>query len=258
MNEDALLKSVFPIALENGDGRVQDFRGTAFLLNYGSFKFVVTAWHCIRNIIKKRYKNWGIINDNTITEDMVRTVIEKHCSFGFTKSDNCWRIPINGVPAVVEKHIGKRLDITLLCIDEESFAKKNDTSLAEIEPLQLSNQNLYIGKKYRIAGYPDAMRDEENKIIRLGWRYLTLIDIEPENVDKLELEQGLLAFESDDTHAKFNGYSGGVVLDDEDGIVGMIIRAPDEEKVVRFITSRMIDRILHQYISENILPLYVD
>ena len=93
--------------------------------------------------------------------------------------------------------------------------------------------------------------DKENKIIRLSSRYLCLIKIKSENVEELELEQGLLSFEQNDCHATFNGYSGGAVLDDNNDVLGMIIRASDDEKCVRFITSRTLIRMLQQITQQD-------
>lgn len=251
MNDNILLKSIFPIALENGDGWVHETRGTAYLLHYNGTRFIVTAWHCIRNIIKHCYAKIGIIDDNNISHDMIKSVIEENCSFGFTGAPNCWRIPINFVHRAIEKNVGKIFDILFLCIDEERLKNNKGTSLSGIEALNLSTQPLRIGSKYKIYGYPDAEMDKENKIIRLSSRYLCLINIKSENVEELELEQGLLSFEQNDCHATFNGYSGGAVLDGNNDVLGMIIRASDDEKCVRFITSRTLIRMLQQITQQD-------
>ena len=247
---DRLLKSIFNIALENGDGNVGNFAGSAFLLNYGGNNYVVTAWHCIRNIIKYRYQRYGIITDNNITFEMINEVIEKNISFGFTSS-GCLRIPINSVVNILEKNTGNRADILVLCVDQNEIASLKNTNLSELLPLQLSKNKLIKGNQYKIAGFPDCRR-KNNKLV-LESKYLTLSGIEQQNVDTFTLEQGLLSFEQGDSHATFNGYSGGVVLDDDGNVLGMIIAAPDQERVVRFITSNILQQIFYQYGSKYYL-----
>lgn len=247
---DKLLKSVFNIALENGDGNIGNFAGSAFLLNYGGNNYVVTAWHCIRNIIQYKYQKQGIITDNNITSEMIRGVIEKNISFGYT-NPGCLRIPINSVVNILEKNTGNRADILVLCVDQNEIDALKNTNLSELLPLQLSRNKLIKGNQYKIVGFPDCRR--QNSKLVLESKYLTLSDIEQQNVDTFTLEQGLLSFKQGDSHAIFNGYSGGVVLDNDGNVLGMIVTASDQERVVRFITSNILQQIFYQYGSKYYL-----
>ena len=247
VNRDILLKSVFPVIIEDGHGVPKLQTGTGFILNYGGFSYVLTAWHCISSFIRKAY---GLTDDYNITGDDIRDVIEKYIFFGAIKSEqSIYRIPLDQVYSAVEP-IGNRADIFICKVDMESLTtdKKENSSLNELYPLELYSRNLYIGAEYHVWGYPQRFTKIEDDDVKVSFehRYLRLEKINPAQNNPLTFETGILDFSSTkDTYSTLEGFSGGAVTNDCNQVVGLAYEITNDKKM-HFITANSIHYMIQK------------
>lgn len=246
-NRQKLLRSIFPIALENGSGYAWGTAGTAFVINFMGYKFILTAWHCIESIILKT-KKYQITNKFQITNGMIRETIEDHVFFGIIKTQKqIYRIPINAFFVGRDKN-GNFSDIIILKIDDkfDELTKNENCSLSDIEALELSSSELRQGDKYTLCGYPNCSSGPcDNRYIGLlECRTRVLKRILSTGSTESLLQDAELDYMDVDSHEVIVGCSGGPILDENERVIGMAYEARDDDKVIRFITSDSIEMVL--------------
>lgn len=257
------MKSIFPVALQKEQGYAELQTGTAFILNFCGYKFIITAWHCVASVIKNKY---GLQNDFQITNEMLKDIVEKNIFFGIIHTQKpVWCIPINDVYTAHEWS-GNRADIIVSCVDTTVFDGKlqqEETSFNDIVPLELSSQQLTIGNEYIICGYPQQkFQNHDRKITSIfDHRILKLAQICPACNNPLTLEHGVLDFSQNmgDSVYTLEGFSGGPVLDNTNKVIGMAYEIPVDyethasEKIIKFITANSIGYMLQQCIKKYIV-----
>lgn len=249
-NFEILKKSTFPVIIEDGNGVPKLQTGTGFILNYAGDYYVLTAWHCISSVIKKVY---SLYDDFSITNEDIKYIIEKYIFFGAIESaKDIYRIPLNQVYCAIES-IGNRADILICRVDMESFINKKNTSLEDLNPLELYNGNLNINSEYHVWGYPQRLTKITDKHTKtsLEHRCLRLVKINPLQNNPLIFETGILDFSlTKDTFSRLEGFSGGAITNGNAQVVGLAYEITND-KEMRFITINSIQYMLQEIIQNQ-------
>lgn len=248
-NSDKLLNSIFPIALTSKHDveYVKNFNGTAFLVNYSGFSFVITAYHCVSSVVKSIFN----VSDECITEEMMETVIKDNINFGYIKSNKqIYRIPISNIFRGISS-IGNNIDIIICKVNETDMIKNNNTSLSDLKVLEISNKCLVEGNCYKFYGFPNVKRDDENKKIYLDNRKLKLTRLEQKK-DYGNAVYGYLDItNTKDTLNTIEGFSGSPLFDDTNKVVGVLEEINTEKGYIRFIALDTVIYFMTNIIKNN-------
>ncbi len=250
LNYKILQRSIFPIIIEDGHGVPKLQSGTGFVLNYGGFLCVLTAWHCVSSFIRKAY---SLPDDFSINGDDIKRIIEKYIFLGAIESaKDIYRIPIDQVYNAIED-IGNRADIFICRVDIKSYKENRNTSLDDLVPLELCNKNLIINSEYHVWGYPQRLTKikDNNMQVSLEHRCLRLEKITPPKNNPLIFETGILDFSlNKDTYSTLEGFSGGAVMNDNGKVVGLAYEITNDKKM-HFITAHNIQYMIQKFMENQ-------